>query len=68
MQFVKTRLLLLNELLSYDFIGKEGNFSFHMIYYVCVYALPIQSHAYSQQAVVLNIYIYAESLNQEYTS
>ena len=34
-----------NELLSYDVFGKECNFSFHMIYYLCVYALPVQSYA-----------------------
>ena len=25
--------------------GKECNFRFHMIYYLCVYALPVQSYA-----------------------
>ena len=27
------------------FFGKECNFSFHMIYYLCVYAFPVQSYA-----------------------
>ena len=32
-----------NELLSYDVFEKEC--SFHMIYYLCVYALSVQSYA-----------------------
>ena len=32
-------------ILSYDIIGKECDTGFHMIYYLCFYALSILSYA-----------------------
>ena len=34
-----------NELLSYNIIERESYFSFHMIYYLYLYALSFQSYA-----------------------
>ena len=34
-----------NELQNYAIIEKECNFIFHMIYYICVYALSIHGYA-----------------------
>ena len=38
---VESRLLSLNEMLSYHINDKECDFSCHMIYYLCFYALSI---------------------------
>ena len=42
-------------MLSYDIIEKECDFSFDMIYYLCFYALSIQSYAHRKKVLVLNL-------------
>ena len=53
-----------NKLLSYD-IEKECDFSFYMIYFLCYFALSIQSYADLKK---LKYLIYTKSLNRENTS
>ena len=43
------------EMLSYELIEKDCDFSFHMIYILYLHAISIESYADKEQTVVVNL-------------